>query len=533
MSRLRGLLRVGTLTDSVNIYVPAVALRQAIGLIRVLLFIHLVSEVQYGLWGLGAMIFFIGSTVMTLGSNEGLVRYVSRHQARRTLSHFYRRVLLLAPLATVATAALAFALHESITKAVIVSRAQEQISFEYQRMVCLAALANAFVLAIYHNVQGFLLGLRAYRMVSVLEMAFAVLFTAAGVLAACVWGDGQSALALLLAHLVSLLAPLAMGTWAVHYAVGHASQRTREVESTPVLLEPETELIDPDGTVAAEMKSSHRPVAEPSAISAVFRFGVISMAAHLTWMGARFVGLFLINKEFGKVQGANFFAYLLIANLIVVLANAARAVIFTYVAQRWEDDRRQKAMETLQTTYKAVALATMSLAAIVYVSAPLWTLALPQAYRAGRELLGGLLTFYQVGVSLALLNIIARLRERPSIVILPPAIGIVLNVLLALWWMPDQGAAGAARAVGAGIYVAAGAVMFAYFIAARIRMHASSYVIFLAPVIFLLHPWVSAAMWAVMICIAAGTRWLFSTREKRLLLAAAGRFISRQKSNKA
>ncbi len=534
MSRLRGLLKVGSLTESVNLYVPVVGLRQVIGLLRVLLFIHLITDIQYGLWGLAAMIFSIGATVMTLGSNEGLVRYVSRYKSRRKLKEFYRRAVRWVPLVLLATAAIAFMFYETITRFIIVSRADEQISFEYERLVCIAALANAVVLAVYYNMQGFLLGLRAYRMASVLEMVFAVLFTAAGAGAVIIWSGHEAALALLIAHLASLVIPLAAGMWAVNSAVKHVQNEDAAGEASAVLMEPETEMIDPSGAIPAETdRFPQTDTAEQIAISAVFRFGVISMAAHLTWLGARYVGLFLINKQYGKAEGANFFAYLLIANLIVVLANAARSVIFTYVAQRWEDDRRQQAVETLQTTYKAVAVATMSLAAIVYVSAPLWTLVLPQAYRGGKELLGGLLMFYQVGVSLALLNIIARLRERPSVIIIPPAIGIVLNVLLALWWMPDQGAVGAARAVGVGIYVASAAVMFAYFHLAKIRMHVSSYAVFLMPVIFLLHPWAATAIWAVLILAATATPWIFSSREKRLILAAAGRFISRRPSGKS
>ncbi|HUU59918.1 MAG TPA: oligosaccharide flippase family protein, partial [Phycisphaerae bacterium] len=91
MSGLDRLLKVGSIAGSLGVYIPAVAAQKAMGLLRVLIFTYFLSKVEFGLWGLGMMIFNIAALVVTLGSNNGLVRYVSHYEARGRLQTFYRR----------------------------------------------------------------------------------------------------------------------------------------------------------------------------------------------------------------------------------------------------------------------------------------------------------------------------------------------------------------------------------------------------------------------------------------------------------
>ena len=72
MAGLTRLLKVGRAADSLGVYVPALVFHKLLALGRVVLFVYLMDQVQIGLWGLGAMIFTIGSSAVTLGSHHGI-----------------------------------------------------------------------------------------------------------------------------------------------------------------------------------------------------------------------------------------------------------------------------------------------------------------------------------------------------------------------------------------------------------------------------------------------------------------------------
>ena len=137
MSRLslERLLKVGTMTDSLGVYVPAMALQRIIGLVRVVVFMHLLASVgEYGLWALGVMIFDLGGQVITLGSNHGVTRYVSFYEARGQLRAFYRRMRWLIPCVCLVLTALAFLGSDVITSVAFVHRkVGAGVGFDQQR----------------------------------------------------------------------------------------------------------------------------------------------------------------------------------------------------------------------------------------------------------------------------------------------------------------------------------------------------------------------------------------------------------------
>ena len=94
MSALSRLLKVGSIAESMGVYLPAMILQKAVGLLRVVLLVYLLSDApgEYGLWGIGVMVFTVAAPLLTLGASQGLIRYVSFYEARQRLTEFYRRV---------------------------------------------------------------------------------------------------------------------------------------------------------------------------------------------------------------------------------------------------------------------------------------------------------------------------------------------------------------------------------------------------------------------------------------------------------
>ena len=528
MSLLRRLLQVGSITESAGVYVSAMAMQKGLAFARVLLFAYLMThaKLQYQVWGLGLMILTIGAPLLTLGSSHGLTRYVSLYEARGRLREFLRRMGKGVLICVAVMTAVALLASGWVTRLVI-SPCISETAFAYreQLWICWAALGNAMLMALYHNLLGFLSGLRVFRMLSVLEIAFNVAFTLLGVGALMI---ERTALGLLLAHFAALAMTVGLGMVLLRLAVRHLSQVAEHVARAGdenVVLEP-AESDEPADTVPQVTAPAARDGGAEgrSIFTHALRFGVIAMVSNLIWLSVGYVSFWLTSKGGGREsEGANVLFFMKLGQPITYLANAAWVVVYTYVARQWERRQRDEAMLVLDTAYKALCLIMMTVTVAVYLASPLWVRLLPVGWQAGQPLLGGVLLFYQMLVQLALLNILASLNERPIAFALAGIAAGAVNVALALVWMPLFAARsiGATWAAGTGVFVGGVAVTVAYLLLTRTKVRAGTYAVLVAPVLLLATVWtpvwVVAAVWAVVLVVAIGSPWIFTVEQKQIL----------------
>ncbi|MFB3894416.1 MAG: hypothetical protein ACE15C_20640 [Phycisphaerae bacterium] len=493
------------MAGSIGVYLPAMALQRALGLVRVLLFVHLTAgaAAQYYLWTAGEMIFIILSPVVCLGSNSGLSRYVSFYEARGLLRAFWRRVRWGVAGLSLALTAVAAIGGDWIRLAAVETAGQVTAAARSEQMlICWAALANVLAMALWLNLMAFLYGMRVYRLASLVELTFAVLFTALGC-AALAWS--ATGLALLAAHFISVVMAMAMGLVFLHLALAKSgTPREPHAQAAPAT-------DGPDARDAADVAG---------AMARVLGYGVVALGPAILWSMAGYLSYRLASWRFGETAGATFQAFNRLDQLPILLATAAWAVVFTHVARRWEDGRRGEALVTLQASYKAVAMATMTLAVLVYLAAPWWSLLLPLRMRDGLALVGGQLMFFQVLTQLALLDLLGRLHERPVVMVLATLAGGAATCLLAGWFMDKWGPAGAALAAGVGMYAGGGLVAAAYIRATRTALDAGTHIVFAAPAVLLLPAWAAGAASAAACAIAVFTPWIFDAGQKKMLAAS-------------
>lgn len=532
MAALDRLLKVGSLAESVGVYALATGFQKAIGMGRLLLFVHMLAkqEVQYNLWAAGAMVFDLAAPLVCLGSSSGLGRYVSYYEARGQLVQFYRRVRWGVVFLSLTLTLVALLGSDWIRAAAIASReASSQVPWQQQMMVCWAALANVFVMALYLNMLSLLYGLRVYRLISTIEIFFSFAFTIIGLLALLHWPSG---LTLLLAHFASLALTIVVGTTLVHRGLRTQWQGPPpQGEPMPLAVETPSEA-DEIGPTVAVGESSLQPGATDG-FAKVLQFGLVAMISNVVWTATGYISYRLTSYQ-DESAGAVFQSYLRLDQQVVFLANAAWAVVFSHVARRWENRQRASAMQTLETSYKAVAMATMTLSILLYATVPWWVHVLPAKFHSGQVVVGGLLMFFQVLTHLSLMNIVAKLKERPIVMVLGALAGGTSNLLLALWWMPSGPAQdvmkAAALAAGVGMYVGGGLVTVLYFWRARISIHPSTWFVFFLPAILLLPALVAAAVWAVVLAATLLSDWVFDQQQKRRLTSAvAGLWMSATK----
>ncbi|MDY7010479.1 MAG: hypothetical protein SVV80_06960 [Planctomycetota bacterium] len=529
MAVLSRLLKAGSMTESLGVYIPATVFQRFLGLGRMLLFVYLLKETGYGLWGLGVVIFTMASSLVTLGSHHGLVRYVSFYEARGQLQAFYSRIRFL--ILTCAVALTAAALAGSDIMVALTRSKVAEVEPQRQLHLCWAALVNAGLLGLYHNMLGFLVGMRRYRAVSVLEIAFAVCFTILGVGVLLATADPMC---LMIAHFISVLVVFVAGMLLLHTAIKSpeplvgADKPTERPEET-LIPEPDSDAVGLDAAMPFPVRQAR--AAEPSGLEGCFarvlRFGFVATIAGFLWQGAGYVSFLLTSRRYGEAKAGIFFAFLPVGQSLMALSNAARAVIFTHVARHWESGERRLAVSLLETTYKALVLGAMTIAVVLYVTSQWWVKILPSGFRGGLGLLGGLLLFFQASIHLALLNTLARLHERPTVVAIGPLLGGALIVPLAILWMDRYGPEGAALAAGVGMYAGMMAVSLVYLLIVRVRMQINTYFLMAVPAVLLLSKLTLGLVWIAVLIVTIFTTWLLDARQKRIL-SSSGRRILKQ-----
>lgn len=537
------LLKVGSMADSMTVYVPAMMLQKGIGLARLLLMVHLLSTVEYGLWAVGAFLFDVITPVITLGSNHGLTRYVSFYEARGRLRRFYRQIRLPILGICVVLTGVALANTHLLARYVVASRSDVSgIDAVRHVRVCLAALGNAFIMALYLNLMGFCNGLRTYRLIAVVELLFSVAFTIAAVIVILVHPTGT---AVLLAHSAAVTIALVFGLVMLHLGLNRSwpdGERSPENTARPV---PHGGADADEHAVAdalPDVRTTPRRTAVPEGLggtlSRILHYGFVALVSTVLWNLLGYVSYYLTHRRFGAQAGGTFQAYIrLLGQPVMALSNAAWAVVFTHVARDWEgyrgDDSAPPAqpaqpLQALQTAYKAVAMCLMTVGVLLYVSAGLWIRVMPaEMVSSGRALVPGLLMFFQSLAHLALLTMLAKLREKPAVIAIAAVAAAAANVALAMWWMPSAGPAGAANAAGVGMYVGGGIVAVAYFLTARLHIRLSTYIVLAAPALFLMPAWTAATVWAALLLISWQSSLLFDHGEKGILRRRAAGLLRR------
>lgn len=511
------------MTQSLGVYVPTVIMQKLVGLGRMLVFLYLMRQAigEFNHWGLGTMIFTIAAPLLALGANQGLVRYVALYENRGQLALFVRSIALPLGLIALVTTILALVASRPITALVIATHEQAGQVTQAQLLVCRLALLNGLMLALYNNVLALMYGLRTYKLASMMELSFTVLFTAMAIPSLAIVPSGSVALG---CHLIALLVATGIGAFLLHLAIRPPGIATAldaaalgQAQAANDILPSASREAETIVALPGPLVHPNQPSPQVNPLGKVLSFGLVALAGSGLWTIASYVSYFLVNKFVGVIAGGVFAAWMQLAQPVLFISNAAWAVAFSHVVKRWEDRQVPQAMESFQTAYKLLGLLTMTLSVGLYVSADSWSQLLPESWRGGLELLGGLLMFGQAMTALSLLTVLSRLHERPSAIALGALCAGAANVMLALWWIPMWGAAGGSWAAGVGLLAGGGAAAVAYVLISRTPLQLGTWVMLAVPALLLLGPVAAAAAWLAVLILTAASNVILSRQQKSLL----------------
>ncbi len=464
------LFEIRPLSSSLGVYVPAVVVQRALNLARLLFFAWLMQVEQFGLLGLATLVFALAGTLVTFGSFGGISRYISYYEAKGELAEFFRtisrQVTLLAALVT----AVLLIFSRPLASWLMGTSAQTAIGPQERWAIFAAALVNGFLSALYLNMGAWMRGLRLYRLLSVAEVVYAVLFFGLGI---AVLKVRPTALMALTAHAISLGLVLAAGTWAIGYAlIKRAMERVAQPPSAvqgegflPLSLlrergrgEGSSDVAQPPSAVQGEGSAD---VAQPpsavqdkttrfSMLRAVLKFSIPAMLAGLAMMLLGSISLWFVQRFSGEKETGLFQAYFQLCQPIPVLATTIWGVLFTYAAVHWERQEKDLARRQLEVVYKLSVLGLAVLAVAINATSNLWITILPQPYRAAINVLPWLLIYVLAVANMGYAYVISQLRERPAVMIYITLAAVAVNAALAWILVPRYGATGGAMAAAVG-----------------------------------------------------------------------------------
>jgi O-antigen/teichoic acid export membrane protein len=511
-----------------SVFLPAIVVQRALGMVRVILFTHLILLDEMGIWGSGVMVFNVGAPLLCLGAHHTLARYVSAFEARGRLLAFYRwaRVCVVALVLLMAGVSLLGC--ESVLRWISEQGLTIQAAILQQSRLRLAVLGNLVLMALYLAQVSFMYGLRTYNLVSLTEVVFSVVFTvgALGWVAA-----DPSAHSLFLAHMLSLAITLLGSSVLLGMSVRRIARETASGHVVP-LAEKEPEL-EAGAEAEGDSIGGHIPLSREKAEDAfrysrragwarMARFGIVAMLGQLVWQAAGYVSLFMVLRYYGEESGGAFYVILQFAQPLLFLSNAAWTVLYSHVTRRWEGGDRSGALYVLETSYKAIGLTVTTFTILLYVSSPWWIRVLGPQYQCGYYL-SGMFTFFLSISNMTMLTIPARLHERPIIIAVGALAGAALNAALAALWMPGWGEIGAARAAGVGMFFGGLLVMLLYLLISGTRFSDSTYVVLITPALLLLPTWILGPLWAIVLPVCLFSSWMFTSRQRKLLHDAIGK----------
>jgi O-antigen/teichoic acid export membrane protein len=534
MAFMHRLYRPAPLAASLGMYVPAVTVQRLLGLARTILFMWMMVGAQFGLWGLGSMVFSLAASVVTLSGFNGIQRYVSYYQVQGRLAEFYRattgRLTVLAAALTAATLALSPWLARwsmgTVSGDTSVDDAQRLAVFQ-------AAAVNALLMGLYLNMTAWMRALRVYRLMSCADVLYGLLFLALAP-AAMLWRP--TALTALAAHAASLAIVLAGGTWALRRAVAAVAESAIEAQAVTVAAADMSPQADGE-PILADLAALHATPASaapgltpsPSPVDGagtgagmfprLLAFSAVSMVGGLIALVQGYVSLWFVQRYHHEEGAALYQAYFVLCQAIPVLASTVWVVVFSHASMHWEQGRRDLARRQLETTFKGVAAVLLTLAVVLYATADAWVVILPTKFRLSRELLPWLLTYFLATANLGYAYVASNLRERPGVSAYTGVAAVAVNALLAAWLVPTGGPLGGAQsAAAAGLAcLLAGWV---YVAIARFGASPATWALSFAPLLLLLGAWPAGLALAGIWVLAAVTPWVFSPGEKQMIASA-------------
>lgn len=485
-NRFRRLFSPDPLTASLAVYLGANGLIRAIGIGRGILITWLISRADFGTYQLGLLLANLLLPILSLGTHEGLLRFVPQYETEGRLSRFLKSALPVSLLIGAGLCGLLFVLSEMINS-VLYDSVDASAHATLTRFVAACVMA----LIVYHLVLALLRGRRMFRAVSAMELSASALFTIAAV-AAALLGHGRGEVILATYTVANIVCAIAFGV--------------------PMLL-----------SVRHEEQNNLLPL-ERNTMGELLRYSIWAGLAALSWQVLLAYPAWHLSRVCGEQVFATFSAMRLITQVAHVAPVAMSAVVFSAVMKTWESAGRERALSQLNLATKA-ALAMMLVVCFVLASLQgLLVRIFRDEYATGRDAIALLLLSYLLAGTLSFLSIRFALIKKTQCSFAAWVTGSVFAIFASSLWID---AADPQRALlmtaWAGAIGATGALAVVLGYLSYHRLSPDRGTLILLTGIFLLAapmPWPVVGA-AITLLVATTTPLVFSAQERSTILQRA------------
>ncbi len=488
-------LRSDSLAAGMSLLLILTVLQRVVGFGRNILFCRWLDPAELGQWNLSFSLVMLAAPLVVIGLPGSFGRYVEHYRTRGQLKSFLRRttyVTIILSVLGISTICLA-----GPQAAWLFFGSPSQVSLLVITMTSLIAVIG------FNFLVELFTALRQVKVVSYMQLSNSVLFAVLGLGLLFYWDASAKsiivgyALACLLTGIVAVV-PL-VRCW-----------NTIEEQGAP---------------------PAHRGFwAKLVPFAAWIWF--TDLISNLFSAADRYMLVHFMTGGAGAATAVvgQYHSSLVVPALLLSIANMMAAVLLPYLAAAWEANDRAVVSQRLNMTMKTFGLLAMFASLSVLCMAPMifgW--ALGGKYSDGMEVLPWTLAFS----AWAGLAVVARSYllcvERAGLGTAGPVLGLIVNVLLNLLWVPSFGLIGAVWATTVGNIVIL-AVTMTLNMRDGLRLEKGTVIVCCLPILLTCSIPLAIGLLIVLLVISVHHHWLFSVQEKiqisQWLESRLGRFTT-------
>lgn len=467
-------------------------LQRAVGFVREICFCRYLSPEQLGEWDMAFGFLMLAGPLLVMSLPGTFGRYVDRYRQAGQLQSFLRR-----------TAGFCAALTVPSVLAIMVFRGWFSYlifgSREHEGMVVLLAFGLLLIIA-FNFIVCLATALRNLKVVSLIELANSVFFGVLGITLLCCGQTKPEAMVLAYAG-SCLLCVLGSLVW--------LARMWRSFPQKAVCM-PHRELWSRMLPLAAWIM-------------------VINLLWNLFDVVDRYMIVHLLPGSAAEAlaEVGNYRSSRVLPLLLSSITGMIAGALLPHLSHDWEAGRRQRVSDQLNLFLKIWAILLTAGAAIVLLIAPeLFRIGFHNKFAGGLLVLPWTLTYCTwFGLSM-LLQTYLWCAERANVASLIALLGVVVNVVLNLLWLPEMGLKGAVLATATANGVA---MLLMLGLSSRygFRVHRGTLVGLLLPISIPLGPWVVLLVLGVVVVkIIVSDRYL-TREEKQAIWSGVGQYLGK------
>lgn len=393
------------------------AISRFIGLSRGIILTWLILHESFGALQIAISYTTVMMPFCCAGLTEGIFRFAPRYENTNQWRAFLRRAAAIATIVAAATTGLLAAASGWIGPWLLQSRLGESVESAAEtssqagaQSLFLAILLCTLSLVLHHFIQNIHKALRNFRILGMMEIVAAAVFTLFALLLAVT--PYANAVNLLHCYTLGSLSSAVIFAVPVFYMTADApTEQPTGQESPPALI----------------------------TSAALIRYSIYSAVALVTLQALNYSPFWYLNKAIGPAAAGSLYAVRLITQFIQILSVLLTGVVSSHVTKIWESETRDAARARLKLATKSSLLIILLFGGLLSIARPLLMQVFPDTYAGGSRGFDPLISFFLLGSVVYLLVVNLSLLERTDLTVIIWGVGAVVNLALSAWLLNAAG----------------------------------------------------------------------------------------------